>query len=62
MLIIKEDMQKRNNRMKSQDLLQKFMHKKEQEEQDMQAEKHLYSLAEVLLMVPKVNLPIKKEN
>ena len=54
-------MPKQNNRMKFQDQLQKFMHKKAQAEQGMQVEKHPFLLEEVLLMDQKVNLPIKRK-
>ena len=62
MLITKEDMLKQNNKMKFQDLHQKFMLKKELVMQDMQVEKHQYLLVVVLLMDQKVNYLIKKEN
>ena len=42
MLTTKEGMQKQNNKMKFQVQLQKFMHKKGQVMQDMQAERHQY--------------------
>ena len=40
----------------------KFMHKKVQVALDTQVEKHQYLLVEVLHMVQKANLTIKKEN
>ena len=47
MQITKVDMQKQNNKMKFQVQLQKFMHKKVQEMQDMQVERHQYLLVVV---------------
>ena len=54
-LITKADMQKQNNKMKLLGLHQKSMPKKVLVEQDMQVEKHLFSLVGVLLMDLKVN-------
>ena len=58
----KEEKQKQNKKMKLKDQQLKYMPKKEQVMQDMQVKKHLYLLEEVLRMVQKVNLIIKKGN
>jgi len=62
MAIIKEDMLKQSREMKLLDQHPKFMHKKELVVLDMQVEKLLFLLVVVLLMVLKVNWPIRQEN